>query len=267
VGRFTSPDPSTAAFTLGISASWNQYSYGVSDPIGNIDPQGLLFDSCSVVGCLMAPPEDGGGILWAGGPVCALGPNSLIGNPLCVLIAGGGPLLTGTVPQSIWGAQDLNMLDALFADSSTGLSFHSWNGDGSVNVIASNPSAYSFLQAQPMPFPGPAGGGVGIGLVFTLNVVRLIYDHYLNSNTHLAPMTIEQAVANQGWNFDRAENRFTRNCPKGSARSVETIKWDPGSYGEIPHWDHRTCDGDKRKQKPNSKIYVGGKVQVFYWPY
>ncbi len=70
-----------------------------------------------------------------------------------------------------------------------------------------------------------------------------------------------------GWNYDRNEKLFRRDCPPGMQKVEETIKWDPGSWGEIPHWDHRTCDGDKRKQKPNSKIYVGGRVKVFYWPF
>jgi len=40
-GRFLSPDPSAASTDLADPGSWNQYSYGNSDPVNHNDPTGL----------------------------------------------------------------------------------------------------------------------------------------------------------------------------------------------------------------------------------
>jgi RHS repeat-associated protein len=40
-GRFTSPDPLLASGQAKLPQSWNRYTYGVNNPLINVDPTGL----------------------------------------------------------------------------------------------------------------------------------------------------------------------------------------------------------------------------------
>ena len=89
-GRFLTPDPYQASGGPGSPGSWNRYAYVEGDPVGHNDPKGLLMeDPCAFVGCLMAPPDmdgpgtGGGGIIWAGGPLCVF--NSWLPIPMCLV--------------------------------------------------------------------------------------------------------------------------------------------------------------------------------------
>jgi RHS repeat-associated protein len=102
-GRFTSPDQFMHNPKQGDPQSWNLYSYTDGDPINNADPTGLFTDPCAMVGCLMAPPDmdspgtGGGGIIWAGGPVCVY--NSWLPVPACLVPVAFAPQPPPQAPQ------------------------------------------------------------------------------------------------------------------------------------------------------------------------
>ena len=41
-GRFLGVDPSSGSFELGMTGSWNRYSYVYGNPVGNVDPDGRV---------------------------------------------------------------------------------------------------------------------------------------------------------------------------------------------------------------------------------
>jgi len=70
-----------------------------------------------------------------------------------------------------------------------------------------------------------------------------------------APFNPEDVTTAPGtpWNCDAAGN-CDAPCPPGSKRPFETLHWDPGYYGEPPHWDYTDCDGK------TWKIYLDGTM-------
>jgi RHS repeat-associated protein len=108
-GRFTSADSFVAETVQYSPQQWNRYSYGGGDPVSNADPSGNYLDPCAIVGCLMAPPEQGGGVLWVGGGglLCAGSPRLPVAVPMCVTIpivvigVGGGEPPEEQVPTSL----------------------------------------------------------------------------------------------------------------------------------------------------------------------
>jgi len=65
IGRFLTSDPYEASGGAEEPGSWRRGGYVGGDPISFSDPRGLYRIDCSG-GCLEAPPEYGGGILWVG---------------------------------------------------------------------------------------------------------------------------------------------------------------------------------------------------------
>ena len=89
-GRFLSSDPYEASGGASNPGSWGRYAYVGGDPVNRTDQTGLYWDDCSMYGCLMAPPEDGGGIIWGGrggsGSICNF--NLWLPVPMCIGIPG-----------------------------------------------------------------------------------------------------------------------------------------------------------------------------------
>lgn len=100
-GRFLSADPYEASGGASEPGSWNRYPYVGGDPVNLTDRTGLYWDDCSLGGCLMAPPEDGGGVIGFGAPLLG----TFLGSPPELTVPGfGSPPIGGVdgIPLPGW---------------------------------------------------------------------------------------------------------------------------------------------------------------------
>ncbi len=81
--------------------------------------------------------------------------------------------------------------------------------------------------------------------------------HIPTAGTEDAPFIPEEVITAPGspWDCDGDLN-CQAPCPEGSPSHYQSLHFDPGFYGEPPHWDWRDCNG------MTWKIYVDGSIGI-----